>query len=166
MSLFVTVSKTGSTIQFVDRLEALNALQANSESKSVPIDLGQFDIIKIENMLSDRLVQFAESAIEQPENTLKPSQEIVLDRLYEMNQPTHLVARVLKEHRNRSDRKYIINRLAKLHVDIKENRPLNQKALSEIIEKSSKINTKLDALINKKPSIAGDPIIYSYHAKP
>jgi ERCC4-related helicase len=166
MPLFVTVSKTGSTIQFVDRLEALNALQANSESKNVPVDLAQFDIIKIENMLGNRLVQFAESAIEQPENTLKPSQEIVLDRLYEMNQPTHLIERVLKEHRNRSDRKYIIDRLAKLHLDIKENRPLNQKALSEIIEKSSKINTKLDAQINKKTSIVGDPIIYSYHAKP
>jgi superfamily II DNA or RNA helicase len=166
MPLFVTISKTGSAIQFVDRLEALNALQAVIDSKNVPINFDDYNKEKIAHTLDDRLIQFAESAIEQPENTLKPSQEIVLDRLYEMNQPTHLIERVLKQHRNRSDRKYIINRLSKLHLDIKENKPLNQKILSEIIEKSSKINTKLDTERNNKPVIAGLPIIYSYHAKP
>jgi len=165
MAIFVGLPNDGRTISFVDRLEALKLLQATPETKMGAIDFTTFNQEKIKNILDERLIQIAEQSIIRPENNLKPSQEQVLDLLHEMNQPSHLVERSLKEHRNRTDRNYLILRLKRLHTDIKDGNPMNQKTLSELIQKSEKIIKKLDLKAETKLVIEGDPIIYSYHAK-
>ena len=166
MAIFVGLPKDGRTISFIDRLEALKLLQATPETKTTIIDFSTFNQEKIKNILDERLIQIAEQSITRPENNLKPSQEIVLDLLHEMNQPSYLIERALKEHRNRTDRNYLILRLKRLHTDIKDGNSMNQKTLVELIQKAEKIVTKLDLKAESKLVIAGDPVIYSYHAKP
>lgn len=165
MPIFVGLPRDGRTISFVDRLDALKTIQASPETKSASIDFSDFDQEKIKNILDERLSQIAEQAIIRPENNLKPSQEKVLDLLHEMNLPAHLIERSLKEHSNRTDRNYMILRLRRLYSDIKDGKPMNQKTLSELIQKAEKVVKKLDQNAENQLIIEGDPIIYCYYAK-
>lgn len=166
MPIFVGLPRDGRTISFIDRLDALKTIQAAPETKMATIDFSNFNLDKIKNILDERLTQVAEQAFVRPENNLKPFQEKVLDIMHEMNLPAHLIERSLKEHRNRTDRNYMILRLRRLYGDTKEGRPMNQITLSELIQKAEKVVKKLDQKAEQQLTIEGDPIIYSYYAKP
>jgi len=166
MSLFVGLPKTGNTITFVDRLEALKLLQTTKESATPKINFPNINQDKIRDVLDERLIQIAEQAIIRPQNNLKPHQEKVLDLMHELNLPAGIVERALKENRNRSDRGYISIRLSRLNGNIKDGLPMDEKTLEELRIRCERIVKHLDQTADKNITILNNPTIYSYHAKP
>jgi len=166
LPLFLALPKNGNTIKFIDRLEALNMLKSEINTKNSKIDFANIKKEKISDMLDENILQIARQSIVKPQNKLKPSHETVLDKLHKMKLPNHLVEKAIKEHRNRHDRNYLLLRLTRLHGDIKEGKPLNDETLTQLINKAEKIDHILNKKSENKVEIDKDPLIYSYHAKP
>ena len=166
MPIFVGLPKSGQTIVYVDKLEALNHLQTSSNS--VAKEKSTFEDVNknmIKENLDKRLLQIAEQAFVLPSYNIKNTQSLILEIMEKKGFNTKNIYKVLMEHRNRNDRSYITRRLRNLYDYYKDSNDLSLEIVNDLITKSEKLTKSIVSLVDSKPKIIEEPEIYSYHVK-
>ncbi|MBT7237608.1 DEAD/DEAH box helicase family protein, partial [Candidatus Woesearchaeota archaeon] len=164
--IFVGMPRSGQTLNYIDKLDALTILKTGKDSKNPPVNFSSFKKEKIEDTLEMGVLQMAAQVVSREQGRLKAHQETVLEALDEMGIKTHLIAQAIQETSNRDDRKYLALRLKRLHEDTKLNNPLNQATIAELEERTKKILAKLEEEALHRQVIEDKILIHSYHAKP
>jgi ERCC4-related helicase len=166
MPIFVGMPRSGQTLNYIDRLDALSILKTDKDSKNIPINFSSFKKEKIEDTLEMGVLQMAKQVVSKEQGRLKAHQERVLEALDEMGIATNLIAQAIQETSNRDDRKYLALRLRRLHEDTKLNNPLNQDTVAELEDRTNKVILKLEKEAQQQQVIEDKILIHSYHAKP